>query len=200
MIIELTYVNPITQDNDKFIIKYPVINYLDFKSDIDFKNDSDICKILDDIIKNMDCTIEYSCGRPMTTNCFNYSRCSSNYYRYLLKITNQFLYNKYVNKLIKRHIDNIIFEHEHPYIQHIKSNKKKKLPPNIYVRYISHDIFTGDIVYFYCNHRTKDEIKSSNPDLLNVLNATKNKKNKKHIKTKSIGVPIDAMTFNFKKK
>lgn len=200
--LSLTYHNPISTSDNVLNINYPDIDYMKFKRTYDYNTDDDICKILDNFIKDLNCTIEYSCGRPMMTTNFNYKVYMSNYYRYLLKLTNQLLYNKYIDKLIQRHIDNIIFEYEHPYIPTTKNkikSKKKKLP-NVYVRRITHDIFTNKEVYNYYNPCTKDEINSFNPDLLIELNAPKKKECKKSIKVKSVGVPISAMTFSFKKK
>ncbi len=203
-ILSLTYHNPISTSDDVLNIDYPDIDYMEFKRTHEYDTDDDICKILDNLIKDLNCTIEYSCGRPMMTTNFNYKACMSDYYRYLLKLTNQLLYNEYIDKLIQRHIDNIIFEYEHPYIPPTKNKKenkkKKKLPPNVYVRYVTHDMFTGEVVYQYINARTGDEVSSSNPDLLAELNAPKKKERKKSIKIKSAGVPISAMTFSFKKK
>ena len=202
-ILSLTYHNPISTSDDVLNIDYPDIDYIEFKRTHEYDTDDDICKILDNLIKDLNCTIEYSYGRPMMTTNFNYKSRMSDYYRYLLKLTNQLLYNEYIDKLIQRHIDNIIFEYEHPYIPATKNkgkSKKKKLPPDVYVRRITHDIFTGKEVYSYYNPRTKDEINSSNPNLLVELNAPKKKERKKSIKVKSVGVPISAMTFSFKKK
>ena len=203
-VLSLTYHNPISASDDVLNVDYPDIDYIEFKRTYEYNTDDDICKILNNIIKDLNCTIEYSYGRPMMTTNFNYKARMSDYYRYLLKLVNQLLYNKYIDKLIQRHIDNITFEYEHPYIPSTKnrkeSKKKKKLPPNNYVRYVTHDMFTGEIIYHYINARTGDTIKSSNPDLLAELNVPKKKERKKSIKIKSAGVPISAMTFSFKKK
>lgn len=202
-VLSLIYHNPISTSDDVLNIDYPNIDYMDFKRTYEYNTDNDICKILDNIIKDLNCTIEYSYGRPMMTTNFNYKTHMSNYYRYLLKLTNQLLYNKYIDKIIQRHIDNIVFEYEHPYIHPIKNkkeSKKKNLPPNTYIRRITHDMFTGEEVYSYYNPCTKDEINSSNPNLLAELNTPKKKERKKSIKIKSAGVPISAMTFSFKKK
>ena len=121
-------------------------------------------------------------------------------YFYVNKITNQFIYNEYIDKLIKRHIDNIVFEHDNPYIVNTKPNKKKKKsPPNKFVKYTTKDMFTNKSKYVYCNYKTDEQIESDNPDLLDKLNSKINKR-KQNNKRKQIGVPLSAMTFNFKKK
>lgn len=202
--MNLMFVNPITKQDSFLVVNYPNVDYMYWKSCIDVKDDNDIINILNNKLKDLDCTKEYSCGRPMMTNYFSYTSALSNYYYYLCKLTNQIIYNIYIDKLIDRHIKNIVFEYEHPYIQsHIKNkkeSKKKKLPPNKFIKYTTFDIFTNKKIYIYENARTKEKIESNNPDLLNELNATKKKERKKSIKIDKVGVPISAMTFSFKKK
>lgn len=200
----LKYVNPINNQQENLNLDYPTIDYMTFKRINDYNSDFDLIKILNNILKDLDCTIEYDCGRTMVTTYPIYSMTLSEYYFYLSRLTNQFVYNKYIDKVIKRHIDNLIFEYENPYIPPIKKKKstikKKKLPPNKFVKYVTNDLFTNEEKYIYINHRTNQEIKSTNPNMLDELNAPKKKERKKSIKIKQVGVPMSAMTFNFKKK
>lgn len=138
----------------------------------------------------------------MMTTYFNYNSVISDYFYYLYKLNNQLLYNKYINKFIDRHIENIVFEYEHPYLDKSakKVTKRKKTPANKFIRYVTFDIFTNKKIYVYENLYTKEQIKSDNPNLLEELNVPKKKERKKSISTKKVGVPISAMTFNFKKK
>ena len=204
MIVCLTYVNPINNQEEILNIEYPRIDYMSFKSTKEYNNDSDLIVILDGIIKELDCTIEYDCGRPKITTFPIYNMTLSKYYFYLSRITNQFIYNKYIDKVIKRHIDNLVFEYEHPYVPPISkkksTTKKKKFPPNKFFKQVTHDLFTGKEKYIYTNPRTKEEIISDNPNMLDELNVPKKKERKKSIKIKQTGVPISAMTFSFKKK
>ena len=129
MIQKLMYVNPINNQEEELKLEYPSIDYMKFKSTYEYNNDSDLIVILDDIIKELDCTIEYDCGRPKVTTFPIYNMTLSKYYFYLSRITNQFIYNKYVDKVIKRHINNLVFEYEHPYVPPVskkKSTTKKK--------------------------------------------------------------------------
>ena len=114
MIVKLNYVNPINNQDCELSITTLEIDYFKFKRIEDFNNDIDLCKILDDILVKIDCTKETNYGRVCTTNCFMYNDFLSEYYFYLLKIRNQFIYNTYVDKVIKRHIDNIVYEHNIP--------------------------------------------------------------------------------------
>ena len=60
-------------------------------------------------------------------------------------------------------------------------------------------MFTNKSKYVYCNYKTDEQVESDNPDLLDKLNS-KISKRKQNNKRKQIGVPLNAMTFNFKKK
>lgn len=200
MILKLNYVNPITNRIDYLEVQYPIIDYGKFKRLHEYNSDSDLIKILDNILNDLDCTKEYNGVRFRTTTYPIYSMFLSDYYFYINKITNQFIYNKYIDKLIKRHIDNIVFEYDNPYIVNTKSNKKKKKsPPNKFVKYTTKDMFTNKSKYVYCNYKTDEQVESDNPDLLDKLNS-KISKRKQNNKRKQIGVPLSAMTFNFKKK
>lgn len=204
MIVCLTYVNPINNQQENLNLDYPMIDYMTFKRIREYNNDFDLIIILDDIIKELDCTIEYDCGRPKVTTFPIYNMTLSKYYFYLSRITNQFIYNKYIDKVIKRHIDNLVFEYKHPYIPPTNkkkvTSKKKKLPPNQFFKQVTYDLFTNKETYIYINPRTKEEINSDNPNLLDELNTPKKKERKSSIKIKQTGVPISAMTFSFKKK
>ena len=200
MIARLNYVSPITDEISYLEVTYPIIDYGKFKRLHEYNSDSDLIKILDNILKDLDCTKEYNGVRFRTTSYPIYSMFLSDYYFYVNKIVNQFIYNEYIDKLIKRHIDNIVFEHDNPYIVNTKSNKKKKKsPPNKFVKYTTKDMFTNKSKYVYCNYKTDEQIESDNPDLLDKLNS-KISKRKQNNKRKQIGVPLNAMTFNFKKK
>ena len=204
MIQILTFVNPINNKEEQLYIKEFELDYYKFKHLKEYSNDDDIINILEDIINSLDCTIEYDCGRKCMTTYPIYNNYISEYFYYVIKLVNQYLYNNYIDKLIKRHIDNVIFEYKHPYIISTKNvktkTKKNKRPPNKFVKQVTHDLFTGKEVYTYFNPRTKESINSNNPNLLDELNASKKKERKKSIKIKEVGVPISAMTFSFKKK
>lgn len=204
MTLKLIFHNPIINEEDCIEINYPIVDYIKFKRIYDYNNgDSDLIQILNNILNSLDCTVEYNGVRLRTTTYPIYNTFLSDYYFYLSKLDNQFVYNEYIDKLIKRHIDNIIFEHDNPYI--ISNNKKinnkrKKTPPNKFVKYVTKDIFTNKTKYVYCNYKTDEQIISDDSNMLDKLNSAKNKKKKKSIKVKQSGIPISAMTFSFKKK
>ncbi len=205
MILNLKFVNPIINQLDDLKLVYPEIDYFSFKHIKDYDNgDTDLINILNDLLKTLDCTIEYSYGRICMTSYILYTTNLSHYYFYLTRISNQILYNQYIDKVIQRHIDNLIFEYEHPYTppdnRKKSKSKKTKLPPNKFIKRVTHDMFSGKETYLYYNPRTKEELYDDNPDLLDKLNAPKKKERKKSIKVRETGVPISAMTFSFKKK
>lgn len=197
MILKLMYVNPISTSIDVLNVEYPTIDYPEWRRTKDCNTDEEICRVLDNIITTLDCTKEYDCGRPMMTTFYNYTANMSNYYRYMLKLDNQVTYNNYIDKLIKRHIDNIIFEYEHPFQPKVKGkpkrNSKKRTIPNKFIKQKTIDMFTGKDVYVYDNPKTGEHIESSNPNVINELKKTK-------VKKKTVGVPIESMTFSFKAK
>lgn len=195
MTIEIKYYNYNINNNDNLIIEYPEVNYEYWKRTKDYNDDTDLSNILDIILKDLDCTRKLGDQHLTSTIYPKYKMTLTKYYYYLIKLNDQFLYNKYLDKLINLHNYNIIYEKclsNKP--KEIKSPIKKKPRSNKFRRYISHDLFTNEEVYFYINEKTGEEIRSSNPNLLDELN------NKKKVKqTKQNSISLDAMTFSFKK-
>ena len=193
--ISISYYNPITNNEDCLNIEIIKNDYFFWKRQEEYNSDEDLVNILNFILDKLNCTKVFDCGRLCMTSYPKYSNNLSIYYNYLSKLSNQFIYNNYIDILIQRHIDNIIFEYNNP----LQSKKiiKKKIK-NIFTKAITMDMFTQELVYVYTNDKTGETIKSSNPNLLEELN-NKKKVEKKKSKTKEIGVPISAMTFSFKK-
>lgn len=193
------WTNPLTLTEDVLYIERPKVYAKYWYSSKNCRTDADVVAILKNILNSLDCTKEYSCGRPMMTTFVMYNSFMNDYYYYLLKLDNYIIYNKYLDILINRHIQNIIFEYDHPYVPKQvgkkKHNSKKRTIPNKFIKQESIDMFTGEKKYFYTNPKTGEEYESSNPDFLSEL-----KQRKKKEKTSKRGaVPISAMTFNFKK-
>ena len=197
MTITIKYYDYIINNYNILKLEYPNVDYEFWKRTKEFKNDIDLCKILDDILKNIDCRKEFNGCRMCMTTYPMYKIIISKYYYYLIKINNQELYNKYLDKLINLHNINVIFEYCNPIKKETKEIKtKSKLPPNKYYRYLTHDLFTNEEIYLYINPRTNHEVRSNNPNLLEELNSKK----KKVKQTKVANIPLTAMTFSFKKK
>ena len=151
-------------------------------------------------LNDLDCTKKYDFGRPMMLSNSRYKDIINEYFYFLIKLDNPILYNFYVDALIKRHLDNIDFETNNPYIKPedkkvVKAKSKKKSIPNIYIRQETTDLFTGETKYIYENLKNKDSFTSSNPNLLEELNTKKKKVKSK----KTSAVALTSMTFSFKK-
>lgn len=193
------WINPLILTEDILNIERPEVEASYWYRVKDCRTDNDVTNALEDILKRLDCTREYDCGRPMMTTFINYNIAMSDYYYYLLKLNNQILYNYYVDKLINRHIDNIIFEYSHPYVpkqvNKKKRNSKKRTIPNKFIKQESINMFTGKHTYFYTNPKTGEQFETDNPDFLKELKQRK----KKEKAPKCGAVPISSMTFNFKK-
>lgn len=191
------WINPFTNEEDVLNIERPIVDY---KYWLNYGNVNPIDQ-LKVILATIDCTREYDYGRPMMTSFLSYKLFMSDYYYQLLHIDNPIIYNIYIDKLINRHIKNILFEYNNPYIDKRKTNnknktKRKKNTINKYIKRVSYNLITGNKVYVYTNPKTNDVIESDNPNLEDKLNKIKFKEKK----TKSSKVPLSAMTFNFKNK
>lgn len=136
------------------------------------ENYNSLDSIFDGILRDLDCTREYTSGRPMMTSFSVYYNRLSEYMYWLLKLDNYEVYNMYLDKLIQRHIDNVIFENEHPYIKPVNKSSSKLS----WCRQETIDLFTGLTTYIYQNLKTGEYIRSDNPDLLKELNERKKKK------------------------
>lgn len=102
MIIEKKEVNPNTYEEINITIKieYPNIEYNDWKRTKEFNTDNDICNILDKILTNLNCKRVYEGKRVIMTTYPVYQMFINEYYYYLIKMANQFIYNQYFDKLI----------------------------------------------------------------------------------------------------
>ena len=190
--LNLKFVNPTNDKEETLNIKYPLVDAGYYKHLKAFYNDLDICNILNDLLSMLDCTIVTKIGRVCTTSAFIYENKLSSYYYYLSHIINQITYNQYIDKLIKRHIDNIVFEYNYVSVKTIPikvKHKRNRKASKGFVKHSSKDLITGENIYFYNNDRTGEEIRSTDPNLLDTLNKTKKKKR--------VGVPMSAMMWNF---
>lgn len=194
MIIDTIIKYPNKDDFIRIKVDFPIIDYNSWKRTYDYHNDNDLLCILNMLLKQLDATREINGQRVTMTNYFSYIETLNKYYRYLVCINNQIFYNIYLDKLIKRHTDNIYYEYNNPIIKNTTKKVNRKNLPNKFFRYITKNLFTGENIYIYENPRTKEKIESDNANLLDELNAPKRK-----IKNKVINIPLNAMTFNFNK-
>ena len=152
------------------------------------------------ILSDLDCTRLTKDGKRIcTTNSFMYENYVYLYIRFLLRIKDYALYNKYYELLLSIHNNNLKFEEtfiEKPVIKNNKKTKtKKQKVDNKFIRKITYDLFTNEPYYIYFNPKTGEEINSDNPDLLDELN---NKKKNVRKVSKMVSVPT-GIIFNFNK-
>lgn len=199
MTLNLIYLNPVNNINETLVCNYPNIDNSKYNTYIDKINNYDINYLIKEEIKNLSYKNPIY---PTNIKCYDtyfYSKSLSNFYFYLLKINNPIIYNKYIDDVIKTHIENIVYydnlEKENKSKLVNKVLKSKKKVPKGFVKEYSRNVFTGEYIYIYKNYKTGETIESDNPNLLDELNKPKVK-----VKSKVVSVSLDAMTFSFSKK
>ena len=202
MIQTITYNNPITNNEESLVIDLYLI-YMDWHKwqiDISLLQNKDLYVILDDYLKDLDCTRIFKSGRPMMINYTQYKIIIAEFLKVLYKIPGYSIYNEYIDKLINRHVENILFEFNNPIIKKKPTqSKKQKSKPNKWIKAETNDLFTGEKRYIYENLKTGEIITSANPNLLEELNVKKEKIKK--VKQPEIRiVSSKGLIFNFNKK
>lgn len=204
MIQIIKFNNPITNKEDILEINIDNIinnysNWLLFLTDLE----TDLFKKLYNILYDLNCTIEYKSGRPMMTSYPRYKTLIEEYCKFLNRIDNYIIYNKFYDKLIDRHINNLIFEYENPIIKNKSNNKNKKskCKTGIWIKDTTKDLFTGEIQYIYENTKTGEHIITDNANYLEELTKEINNKSKTKSKIKQvkeqIDVSLNGVTFKF---
>lgn len=98
---------------------------------------------LEEILKDLDCTRIYDCGRPVQTINYGYRRDIGAYYYILENIKdNKPLYEEYLNKLYNRHAENLSFEERMPPIRYNKT-KQRTSSGSVNRTATIKDVFTG---------------------------------------------------------
>lgn len=139
-------------------------------------------KVLDNLLSDLDATKLYKGNQILPTNSWRYEETVERFIRTLFRIPiyNYVLYNEYVELLLNRHKENLEFEATYkkpePEVKKKTKGTSKKKVQNIYVRTETHNLFTGELEYDYTNFATGDSFISSDPNLLEQLNAPKRKK------------------------
>lgn len=199
MIQTITYNNPITNNEESLVLDIDSLyyDYATFINDLAILYIGDIYKELNSILTDLDCTRVFKSGRPMMIEYSQYKINIIKFIKLLNKIPGYSIYNEYIDKLINRHVENIRFEFDNPIVKKKPSqSKKQKAKPNKWTKAVTNDIFTGDERYIYENLKTGEIITSSNPNLLDELNAPKKKV--KEVTPKLIS--SEGVIFSFRKK
>ena len=200
MIQTITYNNPISNNEESLVLDIDSLyyDYATFINELAILYIGDIYKELDSILIDLDCTRIFKSGRPMMIQYSQYRVNIIKFIKLLNKIPGYSIYNEYIDKLINRHIENILFEFNNPIVKKKPINsKKQKSIPNKWIKAVTNDIFTGEERYIYENLKTGELITSSNPNLLEELNAPKQRKKKED---KPTVISTEGIIFNFKKK
>lgn len=191
------FINPINNQINYLELKLRDNDYFKWRSYNQQGQYDCIEAILKHYLYELDCTKEYKSGRPMMTNFPIYYQRLDEYYYWLIKITNPIQYNIWLNKVVQRHIDNLVFEYKYSYIK--PESKKKTIKRSIkgkikfgWMRQETKDLFTGETVYIYQNLDTGEHINSNNPNMLEELNKPKRKE-----RTKKPKKEIDFSNFYF---
>lgn len=202
MIQTITYNNPISNTEESFFIDidFVLVNYDSWKTDLYTLYVENIYDKLNEYLKDLDCTRIYKSGRPMMIAYNSYKITMAKFFKLLYKIPGYSIYNEYVDKLINRHIENILFEFNNPLVKKkpTNSNKQKALP-NKWIKATTNDIFTGEERYIYENLKTGETITSGNPNLLEELNKKKEKKKKLDKVVPQTDLSLNYISFSFKK-
>lgn len=99
---------------------------------------------LEELLKSLDCTRIYDCGRPMQTINYGYRTDIAGYYYILEKLEyNKDLQNIYLNKLYNRHVENLNFEKDNPPVRYT-STKQRTSRRNTNKTAKITDMFTGE--------------------------------------------------------
>lgn len=156
---------------ESIIINEFYIDHYYFKHKPDYNNDIDIINILNNFLYDLNCTKVYNGKQASSTKDLLYNSRINEYYYYLQYITNYILYNKYLDKLIQQHIDNLNFEETFIPIEEPKKKSKRKNKTK-YTKTISKDIFTGEVIEFYDdlknNKSKRKRKKSEDNDIKNI--------------------------------
>lgn len=201
MIQIIKFNNPINNIEEELTLNFDLLNidynkWLIFIKNIETK---DIEILLYELLNDLDCTKEFKCGRPMMTSYSMYNILLIEYFRLLYKIQDYKLYNEFFNKLINRHIDNIIFEYENPLTNNKTKSKTKKdkVKKPLWLKSVSTDLFTGKIQYIYENTKTKEIIINDDENYLHKLKEIKQIKSKKNKVISTLDTSIKGITFKF---
>ena len=203
MIATITYNNPISNNEENLVIDIDSLyyDYCNFITDLVILYEGDIYKQLDSILTDLDCSRTFKSGRPMMIQYSQYKINIAKFLKLLYKIPGYSIYNEYIDKLINLHIKNILFEFNNPIVKKKPTNsKKQKDKPNKWTKAITNDIFTGEERYIYENLKTGEIITSGNPNLLETLNAKKEKKVKEVKVKEQVDTSLKYVTFSFNKK
>lgn len=159
-----------------------------------FNSQAELVDIINETFRDLDCSRLVDNMPLIIINSQRYKNALSDIYYYINKLENNLVHNDFITKIIDFHKNNIIIEAtRYNNLKKPETKKSKsKGKPNKFVRQVTKDMFTGEVIYVYTNLKTGETIKSTDGNKLEELNAKKKAKKEKYV-----GVPMSAMTFKF---
>lgn len=192
--IYLNFEHPITGEKNVLEIYYGERDRIALNRLKPFNSQAELVDIINETFRDLDCSRLVDNMPLIIINSQRYKNALSDIYYYINKLENNLTHNDFITKIIDFHKNNIIIEAtRYNNLKKPETKKSKsKAKPNKFVRQITKDMFTGEVIYVYTNLKTGETIKSTDGNKLEELNAKKKAKKEKYV-----GVPMSAMTFKF---
>lgn len=192
--IYLNFEHPITNEKNVLEIYCGERDRIALNRLKSFNSQAELIDIINETFKDLDCSRLVDNMPLIIINSQRYKNALSDIYYYINKLENNLVHNDFITKIIDFHKNNIIIEAtRYNNLKKPETKKSKsKTKPNKFVRQITKDMFTGEVIYVYTNLKTGETIKSTDGNKLEELNAKKKAKKEKYV-----GVPMSAMTFKF---
>ena len=192
--IYLNFEHPITNEKNVLEIYCGERDRIALNRLKSFNSQAELIDIINETFRDLDCSRLVDNMPLIIINSQRYKNTLSDIYYYINKLENNLVHNDFITKIIDFHKNNIIIEAaRYNNLKKPETKKSKsKAKPNKFVRQVTKDMFTGEVVYVYTNLKTGETIKSTDGNKLEELNAKKKAKKEKHV-----GVPMSAMTFKF---
>ena len=192
--IYLNFEHPITNEKNVLEIYCGERDRIALNRLKSFNTQAELIDIINETFKDLDCSRLVDNIPLIIINSQRYKNALSDIYYYINKLENNLVHNDFITKIIDFHKNNIIIEvTRYNNLKKPETKKSKsKSKPNKFVRQVTKDMFTGEVIYVYTNLKTGETIKSTDGNKLEELNAKKKVK-----RERSAGVPMSAMTFKF---
>ena len=192
--IYLNFEHPITNEKNVLEIYCGERDRIALNRLKSFNSQAELIDIINETFRDLDCSRLVDNMPLIIINSQRYKNALSDIYYYINKLENNLVHNDFITKIIDFHKNNIIIEAtRYNNLKKPETKKSKsKSKPNKFVRQITKDMFTGEVIYVYTNLKTGETIKSTDGNKLEELNAKKKTKKEKYV-----GVPMSAMTFKF---
>lgn len=184
---QFEYYNSIKDKKEILIIQKMPLNRIRLGNIKTWTTDKDIENIVNQLLKDITLSNLVNGMMLCKTDSPRYKSVLSEYIFYIEKFENHLKYNIYLDKLFELHNFNLDFEKN--YIEptiNVKpksKNNKKNNAKNAFYKRQTFDLFTSEPIYEYINPKTNEIIRSTNPNLVEQLNAELAKNKPKRTRT-----------------